>query len=92
MVLPKSNPNKQFFPCVVQADGAPARALGYEGNVELVRELTEDNGALAAEIEKLQGRCGEALLGHVLRLQHFVFPIYFLLFGKKGRQTKVVVQ
>jgi len=44
----------------VQADGAPARALGYEGNVELVRELTEDNGALAAENEKLQGRCGEA--------------------------------
>ncbi len=45
----------------VQADGAPAKALGYEGNVELVRELTEDNGALAAENEKLQGRCGAAL-------------------------------
>ena len=26
--------------------------------MELVRELTEDNGALAAENEKLQGRCG----------------------------------
>ena len=32
--------------------------MGYEGNVELVRELTEDNAALAAENEKLQGRCG----------------------------------
>ena len=33
------------------------RDPGWEGNVELVRELTEDNSLLVAENEKLQGRC-----------------------------------